>query len=201
VGQIAVLLCSRNEHKRRELERALPDWRIELLAADFPAEEGASYYGNARAKAAFGRRLRPEASLLGEDSGLEVDALGGEPGLHSARWSERPIEDLIQRLQGETDRRARYVCELVLLTPAGEELRGTGVLEGRIAEEPRGSEGFGYDPVFVPAGQTQTVAELGDEWKSRHSHRARAAKALRASRPGRPSPPARRRGHASRSTS
>src|SRR5207248_4341827 len=76
------------------------------------------------------------------------------------------------------DRAARYVCELVLLGPEGEEVRGSGVLEGRIAEEPRGSEGFGYDPVFVPAGEERTVAELGSEWKSRHSHRARAVQAL-----------------------
>ena len=184
MGQVTrVLLCSRNEHKRRELEPALPGWRIELLGAELPDEEGASYYENARAKAVFGRTLRPEARQLGEDSGLEVTALGGEPGLHSARWSERPIDELLERLEGETDREARYVCELVLLEPDGREVRGTGILEGRIAVEPRGSEGFGYDPVFVPAvtvtaGEQRTVAELGDAWKSRHSHRARAAQAL-----------------------
>ena len=76
------------------------------------------------------------------------------------------------------DRAARYVCELVLIAPDGRERRGTGVLEGRIAEEPSGSEGFGYDPVFIPEGERQTVAELGNEWKSRNSHRARAARAL-----------------------
>jgi XTP/dITP diphosphohydrolase len=76
-------------------------------------------------------------------------------------------------------RRARYVCELVALSPEGEELRGTGVLEGRIVHEPRGSEGFGFDPIFLPEGEERTVAELGDEWKAAGSHRARAAKALR----------------------
>ena len=82
------------------------------------------------------------------------------------------------------DRGARYVCELVLLPPPvtvtqpGTEVRGTGTLEGRIALEPRGSEGFGYDPIFVPEGEDQTVAELGDAWKSEHSHRALAARAL-----------------------
>lgn len=183
---LTVLLCSRNEHKRRELERALPGWRIELLDADYPPEVGASYYENARAKVRFGRGLRPEAHLLGEDSGLEVDALGGEPGLHSARWSDRPIEDLLERLQGAQDRSARYVCELVLLDPGGKERRGTGTLEGRIAAEPRGSEGFGYDPVFVPEGEERSVAELGDDWKSRSSHRARAAQALSGVWPRRP---------------
>jgi XTP/dITP diphosphohydrolase len=75
-------------------------------------------------------------------------------------------------------RRARYVCELVCVSPDGSELRGTGTLEGRIAEEPRGEEGFGYDPIFVPDGETLTVAELGNAWKAEHSHRARAARAL-----------------------
>ena len=86
----------------------------------------------------------------------------------------------LEELAGETDRRARYVCELVALSPDGEERRGTGTLEGTIAVEPRGDEGFGYDPIFVPDGETRTVAELGDDWKRTHSARARAAAALRA---------------------
>jgi XTP/dITP diphosphohydrolase len=81
-------------------------------------------------------------------------------------------------VEGE-GRQARYVCELVALSPEGEELRGTGVLEGRIVHEPRGSEGFGFDPIFLPEEEKRTVAELGDEWKAANSHRARAAKALR----------------------
>lgn len=121
--------------------------------------------------------------MLGEDSGLEVEALGGAPGIRSARYApgEDANEKLLEELHGaEGDaRRARYVCELVLIGPEGQERRGTGIFEGRIAEEPRGSEGFGYDPVFIPDSEEQTVAELGDEWKSRHSHRARAAAALR----------------------
>ena len=83
-------------------------------------------------------------------------------------------------MQGE-GRRARYVCELVAISPGGEEHRGTGVLGGRIAEELSGSEGFGFDPVFIPDGETRTVAELGNVWKRENSHRARAARALRAS--------------------
>jgi XTP/dITP diphosphohydrolase len=119
--------------------------------------------------------------MLGEDSGLEVDALGGRPGIASNRWAEGedPVDKLLRALDGVEERGARYVCELVCLSPeGGEELRGTGTLGGLIAEEPRGSEGFGYDPVFIPAGETRTVAELGNDWKSRHSHRARAARAL-----------------------
>jgi XTP/dITP diphosphohydrolase len=92
---------------------------------------------------------------------------------------------LLERLQGVEGegRHARYVSELVALTPSGVELRGTGTLSGRIAHEPRGSEGFGYDPVFVPEGETRTVAELGNAWKALHSHRANAARALLAAFP------------------
>ncbi len=120
--------------------------------------------------------------MIGEDSGLEVDALGGRPGIGSARYAPEgtpAIAKLLGELEGVSDRRARYVSELVAIAPGGEELRGTGVLEGRIAAEPRGAEGFGYDPVFVPKGEERTVAELGNSWKDRHSHRARAALALR----------------------
>ena len=87
---------------------------------------------------------------------------------------------LLDELRGREDRRARYVCELVALGPAGEELRGTGVLEGTIAEARRGDEGFGYDPIFVPLGESRTVAELGNAWKRTNSHRAQAAAAAAA---------------------
>jgi XTP/dITP diphosphohydrolase len=134
-------------------------------------------------KAAYGRSVGPaDAWMLGEDSGLEVAALGGAPGIRSARYGAEDgeaIERLLGELRGVEDRRARYVCELVLIGPAGQELRGSGVLAGRISEEPRGSEGFGYDPVFIPEGEERTVAELGNDWKSSNSHRARAAANLR----------------------
>ena len=116
--------------------------------------------------------------MLGEDSGIEVAALGGAPGIESARWAGDGVARLLAELDGVEDRRARYVCELVALSPDGEEIRGSGMLEGTIAHAPRGGEGFGYDPVFVPRGETRTVAELGNEWKAANSHRARAAAAL-----------------------
>ena len=180
---LTAVLCSRNAHKARELERLLPGWTIEILDADdYPAESGDTYYANARSKAAFGR-ARTGAALwvIGEDSGLEVDALGGRPGIGSARYAPEgapAIAKLLGELEGVSDRHARFVSELVAIAPGGEELRGTGVLDGRIAAEPRGTEGFGYDPVFVPDGEERTVAELGSSWKDQHSHRARAARAL-----------------------
>ncbi|MGH2971060.1 MAG: non-canonical purine NTP pyrophosphatase [Gaiellaceae bacterium] len=176
-------LASRNAHKARELERLLPGWEIEpLAAADYPPEDGDTYYANARTKADFGRELTGGRDwVLAEDSGLEVAGLGGRPGIESARYAPEGAP-AIARLLGELDavreRDARYVSELVFLTPDGEEVRGTGTLAGRIADEPRGHEGFGYDPVFVPEGEQRTIAELGDDWKERNSHRARAARAL-----------------------
>jgi XTP/dITP diphosphohydrolase len=157
-------------------------WEVEPLEAeDYPPEQGQTYYENARAKAEFGHAVKPAAWILGEDSGLEVEGLAGRPGVQSARFAAgEHVERLLAELVGVEGaaRRARYVCELVAVSPEGEELRGTGTLEGRIAAEPRGSEGFGFDPIFVPDGKEQTVAELGDEWKLKNSHRARAAKAL-----------------------
>ena len=173
------LLASKNANKLRELRAALPGWEIDLLGDHaFPSEEGDTYFENARAKAMFGRTLAPEdVAVLGEDSGIEVEALGGRPGVESARWAEDGVAALLAALEGVTDRRARYVCELVLHDARGE-ASGRGTIAGTIATEPRGSEGFGYDPIFVPAGETRTVAELGNTWKSGNSHRARAALAL-----------------------
>jgi XTP/dITP diphosphohydrolase len=182
---IRAVLASANENKLRELRHALDGWSLELLdAQEYPSEGGATYYENARGKAEFGRTLAPDRWVLGEDSGVEIEGLGGGPGVLSARWAagqeaERALEEL-QGVQGDA-RRARYVCELVAISPEGAEYLGTGVLEGRIAEEARGSEGFGFDPVFIPEGEERTVAELGNGWKRESSHRARAARDLRAS--------------------
>jgi XTP/dITP diphosphohydrolase len=175
-------LASSNENKLRELRHALPGWELELLDADaYPPEDGETYYENARAKAAFGRTIESARLVLGEDSGIEIEGLDGGPGVRSARWaggreSEKAIEEL-RGVAGE-GRRARYVCELVAIAPDGTEHRGQGILLGRIAEEPSGTGGFGFDPVFVPEGEERTVAELGDSWKLENSHRARAARAL-----------------------
>ncbi len=178
MGRVA-LLVSTNENKAKELASALPGWTIELLP-DEVEEDGTTYYENALAKAHHGLEARPGEWILAEDSGIEAEALEGRPGIYSARWG-RPgssIERLLGELEGVEDRRARYVSELVCYTPEERELRGTGTLEGTVAHERRGSEGFGYDPVFIPEGETRTVAELGNAWKAEHSHRARAARAL-----------------------
>jgi XTP/dITP diphosphohydrolase len=179
---IEARLASQNRHKLDELRNGLPGWAIELLVAtDWPPEDGSTYLENARGKAHFGRLVGdPGVWMLGEDSGIECAALGGEPGLHSARWAPGADQAvaLLERLAGETNRRARMVTELVAIAPGGEEFLGSGVLSGTLTTEKRGSSGFGYDPIFIPEGHEQTVAELGERWKRQNSHRARAAQSL-----------------------
>jgi XTP/dITP diphosphohydrolase len=179
------VLASQNQHKLAELREGLTGWELDPLAAEeWPPERGETYVENALAKARFGKTVAPEGVwVLGEDSGIECEALGGGPGVHSARWAPKgdQADALLERLAGEHDRRARMVSELVALAPDGRELHTRGVLDGRLATARRGSAGFGYDPIFIPAGYDRTVAELGDEWKRGHSHRARSAQALLAS--------------------
>jgi XTP/dITP diphosphohydrolase len=177
---VRLVLASRNENKLRELRAALLGWDVELIdSADEPVEDGETFLENARLKARHGRaQAAPDEWVAGEDSGIEVAALGGAPGVRSARWAEDPVARLLEELEGVEDRRARYVCELLVLAPGGEEVRATGTLAGSVATEARGDEGFGYDPIFVPLGESRTVAELGNAWKTEHSHRARAARSL-----------------------
>jgi XTP/dITP diphosphohydrolase len=178
---VTARLASGSAHKLEELRAALPGWDLGLVAVEVE-ETGATYEDNARLKARAGREAAPRDEwVLGEDSGIECDALGGGPGVQSARWAPagRQADALLERLGDETNRRARMVAAIVALSPAGEEVRAVGVLPGEIAREKLGTGGFGYDPVFVPDGHEQTVAELGNEWKRANSHRARAAHALR----------------------
>lgn len=175
-----LLLATSNAHKVAELRRALPEWEIEAFAPpDPPAEDGATFEANARIKAAHARaHAHGDAWVAGEDSGIEAAALGGHPGVESARWADDGIGALLAALEGKADRRVRYVCAIVVISPQGRELVATGTLDGVVAVEPHGSEGFGYDPIVVPVGETATVAELGAEWKAANSHRARAARVL-----------------------
>jgi XTP/dITP diphosphohydrolase len=185
-----LVLVSENAHKARELAAALPGW--DVVRWDGPAlppETGTTFLANARGKAVFGREhADPGVWVAGEDSGLEVDALAGSPGVFSARYAgedasdDENVEKLLRELAGVEGpaRRGRYRATLVALSPARDEVVAEGALEGQVAPERRGTGGFGYDPIFVPEGETHTVAELGDAWKAGNSHRARAAHALAA---------------------
>jgi len=185
---VRVALASGNAHKLAELAALLPGWELEpLTMAGAPEEGDESYRSNALGKARFGRKVAgADAWVLGEDSGLEVAGLGGRPGVRSSRFAGEGAADadnvvrLLDELVGVDGdgRRARYVCELVLVAPDGAETCVRGELAGRIAGAARGAGGFGYDPVFLPDGETRTVAELGEDWKREHSHRAAAARAL-----------------------
>ena len=186
-----IVLASGNAHKAVELARVLPGWDVQAFAGELPEETGDTFAANALLKArhvfaATGGR----DWVLADDSGIEAAALGGIPGVRSARYAgedatdEENLAKLLAALDGRDDRRVRYVAELVAIAPGGAELHARGELTGTLAEAPRGSGGFGYDPAFVPDGETRTVAEMAPEEKDALSHRARAAAALRPQLPG-----------------
>ncbi|MFM8560061.1 MAG: RdgB/HAM1 family non-canonical purine NTP pyrophosphatase [bacterium] len=182
-----------NRHKAAELHTllALPGVTLHTLAewpgAVSPDEDGDTLLANARikAEAAVATTGLP---AIADDTGLEVDALGGAPGVHAARYSgpgatyASNVAKLLRELEGvPTGRRtARFRTVCVARWPDGRELVDEGVLEGSIADAPRGSQGFGYDPLFVPAGETRTFAEMDDAEKNAVSHRGRAVRALAA---------------------
>lgn len=185
----SAVVCTGNAHKLRELAELLPEFRLEPLpdGTTLPPEIGKTFLDNARIKAHAGAAMYPDRWVLADDSGLIVDALDGEPGVHSARFAGEGATDqdnvrkLLRQLEPFTDvdlRTARFACVLVMVSPDGEETHTTGFVEGTIAHEPAGDGGFGYDPVFVPEGHERTFAELGSEVKARLSHRAIAAREL-----------------------
>jgi XTP/dITP diphosphohydrolase len=185
-----LFLASGNTHKAGELQ-SLADargLRVEIVSAaavgGLPpvVEDAGTFAGNARKKAlALRTRLPAEGWALAHDSGLCVDALGGAPGVESAYYagpqgdSAANLEKLVEAMRPAPDaqRGAHFMCVLVLAGPAGE-LVLEGRCDGRLLREPRGEGGFGYDPLFVPEGYTQSFSEIGREIKNRLSHRARA---------------------------
>ncbi len=184
-----VVLATRNAGKVEELRRILAGMEIELLGADdvgLPEveETGTTFQENALLKARSAA-LHADLPAVADDSGLEVDALQGEPGVRSARFAGRHGDDaanlelLLQRLEGVPARRARFVCAAALALPDGRAWLVDGVLEGEVVHEPRGDQGFGYDPVFRPLGETRTTAELPAEEKDAISHRGIAFRRLR----------------------
>jgi XTP/dITP diphosphohydrolase len=189
---IELVVATRNRHKTREIQHILgPEFKISDLRAHTDISEiresGTSFEENAKLKALAASRQLP-ALVIADDSGLEVDALGGAPGVYSARYAgaNATERNKIDKLLGELDRvgatndrrRARFRCIVALARNTN--LLGTfeGIVEGRIADEVRGDYGFGYDPIFVPEGFEQTLGELPEEVKNVISHRAKAIRAL-----------------------
>ena len=194
-----LLLATNNRGKVLELTALLAHLPLRLRTlADFRAvseveETGLTFAENALLKARFYARQTGRLTLA-DDSGLEVEALGGAPGVFSARYGGPGATDgertelLLGQLAktGDAERKARFVCVLALVEPnTGEAETFVGICAGRIAHVPKGSHGFGYDPVFIPTGYEQTFGELPAEIKQQISHRARALTALRAFLAGR----------------
>jgi XTP/dITP diphosphohydrolase len=182
-----LILATRNDHKLREFARLMPGMQLDSLPEDAiaPPEDGLTYADNALIKARAAVATTGRAAIA-DDSGVEAAALGGRPGVHSARYAGEDATDgdNLAKLRAEvpSGSRLRYVCVIAHVAPDGAEHLFEGTCEGTMAAAGRGERGFGYDPVFVPddASDGRTMAELGDAEKDAISHRGRAARALRA---------------------
>ena len=188
-----LVVATLNRAKGRELHALLGDlpWEVSLLAdtpgATLPEETGTTYADNALIKARAGMRTTG-ATAVGDDSGIEVDALEGGPGLYSARWGGHGLDDagrnalMLERLRGvPAERRtARYRCVIAIVDPDGRFSVVQGTCEGVIAEAPRGTGGFGYDPIFFFPPIGATFGEVAGAVKHQVSHRGIAARAARA---------------------
>ncbi len=189
-----LVIATHNEGKRREIAALLAPFGVEAVSAaelglPVPAETEASFAGNARVKAHAAARATGLAALA-DDSGLEVDALGGAPGVRTADWAETPpgsgggrdfalaMRRVEERMPEGAPRSARFRATLCLAWPDGEDMIFEGTAEGRVVWPPRGGQGFGFDPVFVPEGHARTFGEMAPEEKAPLTHRAAAFVAL-----------------------
>lgn len=181
-----LVLATHNAGKLREIAALLEPWSVDVVSAGAlglpePEETETTFAGNALIKA---RAAAAGSGLpaLSDDSGLEVFALGGEPGVASADWAGHPrdfgraMDEVLRRLDatGSTDRSARFVCTLALVRPDGREQLFEGEVRGTIASAPRGTRGFGYDPIFIASGDRETFGEIDPALKHARSHRADA---------------------------
>ena len=182
-----IWIATGNKGKLEEYKLSLskiPDLQIfsqsNLSSFTPKPENGTTFLENARIKAKSVKALKPNAWVLGEDSGLEVEGLGNLPGIHSARYAgphARDSENIakllkMMQIRNISNRNAGFQCAVVVYTPENEEWTFQGQLQGQISSKATGLMGFGYDPVFVPAGETKTLAELGPGYKIQKSHRA-----------------------------
>ena len=190
---IDLLVATRNAHKTEEIQRILgPQFNVTDLAGhpEIPhiAESGTTFQDNAIIKAVAASKRIP-GFVIADDSGLEVEALGGAPGIHSARYAgmnatdqektDKLLEELTRVGATKNARRARFRCVLALACNGNVLGAFEGIIEGQIADRPHGSHGFGYDPIFIPEGFQQTFGQLAPAEKNQFSHRARALERLR----------------------
>ena len=183
-----IVLATGNKGKVKEMADVLADFGFEVIAQtdlgiESPEETGLTFVENAILKARYASE-KSGLPAIADDSGLVVDALNGAPGLYSARYAGHHGDDnannekLIQELQGQADRTAHYVCALALVYPDGREVTAEGYCDGLVQDEPKGDNGFGYDPYFHVPQFEKTVAELTIEEKETISHRGRALREL-----------------------
>lgn len=175
-----IVLGSSNPHKVKEINEITEDCGIEFILPPEsfdPDETGTTFAENSLIKAKAAWELCHDWSLA-DDSGLCIDALGGKPGIYSARYAETPekrIERVLKELENTENRTAHFICCMTLIAPDGNiALACEGICKGSIIEEARGINGFGYDPIFMPDGYHQTIAELSEDEKNRISHRSKA---------------------------
>ncbi len=187
----ALWIATTSTGKLNEFKSLMGD-RVEIHSAgelsyySSPPETGQSFEENARIKARALKALKPGTWVVADDSGLEVEGLGGLPGIHSARYAGDKASDrenvakLLKMVQIRTpqNRKAQFRCVLVAYDPDGNEHTLEGIVTGQIATQARGTSGFGYDPVFIPDGHDQTFSELGPAVKNQLSHRAQAIRQL-----------------------
>lgn len=182
-------IASFNKNKFREIKDIFANCPFELHGAFElptymePNEDGMTFGANARIKAKSLQAVKPGTWILSDDSGIEVDVLDGLPGVHSARYAGPKARDVenttkllkqVQLRSGGENRKAQFRCVMCLLDPNGKEHIFEGTLKGELARDMRGTQGFGYDPIFIPEGETKTLGELGKIVKNKYSHRARA---------------------------
>jgi XTP/dITP diphosphohydrolase len=187
---LELVVATQNPGKIREIREILKELNYSVIPIfqfypDFNVEEdGQTYAENASKKALAAAKLTGRIAI-GEDSGLEVKALGGAPGIFSARFGGKTLSQseknrlILEALKGVSDRSARFVCVVAVATPEGQVKTAEGICEGSIGFKEQGEGGFGYDPIFIVEGYQKTMAELEPEIKNKISHRARAFRRIR----------------------
>lgn len=179
-----IVLATQNQNKLKEMQAIFKHYQIEIISppSDFdPIENGKTFHENAYIKASEASKLMGFPALA-DDSGLEISALNGEPGIYSARYAntnEERIQKVLDNLEGKENRKAQFTCAMVLTDKNGKLLHSTlGECEGEIIDEQIGANGFGYDPIFFIPELNKTMAELNLTEKNKVSHRSKALKAM-----------------------
>lgn len=179
-----IVLATSNEHKVHEINAIVKDLGVEFILPPScfdPIEDGQTFEENSLIKAQAAWQLS-KCWTLADDSGLCIDALNGNPGIHSARYAEtaqKRIDRVLEELKGINNRTACFKCCMTLINPDGETAFSyTGICEGSIIEKQRGTNGFGYDPIFLVKGYQKTMAELSEDEKNNISHRGKALSAV-----------------------